>query len=64
MNTDHRYDYATCPGCGQRFQLIDWRCAVHQIYHPGDVIPEPGVACSPIDIYPPDAGAVVDEEAS
>jgi len=38
---DRRYDFATCPGCSQRYQLIDWRCAVHQLYHPGGQIPAP-----------------------
>jgi len=36
---DRRYEHATC-ACGQTFQLIDWRCASHSLYHQGE-IPDP-----------------------
>ena len=40
MTTDPQYEYRTCPGCQQQWQLIDWNCARHQL-HCGYPAPKP-----------------------
>ena len=31
MPSDYRYEYETCSKCGQRWQHIDYGCALHQL---------------------------------
>jgi len=31
QNPDPRYEYVTCPACGQRWQRIDWACTQHAL---------------------------------
>ena len=35
---DPRYDFVTCPHCGQMHQVIDFRCAWHALKCPVDAI--------------------------
>lgn len=30
-------EFVKCPDCGQTYQLLDWRCAVHRVMHSGRV---------------------------
>jgi hypothetical protein len=45
VSDDVRYWFATCRACGKRWQLIDWRCALHR---EGCAAPQPtATECSP-----------------
>ena len=39
QNPDPRYEYVTCPACGQRWQRIDWACTQHALSCSVDPLP-------------------------
>lgn len=59
MDTDLRYAHVTCADCGQRFQIIDYRCASHAVTCPN----APTLTVEQLRAAAAEEGANVDIEA-